>query len=233
MVKAPKLEKHMTFLNLMMNQLSMAFGTGTHEELVGRYRASATLEPTKFSLIKSFIHNTSRDFFGTEIQTMKFHSVSTNITGSSGSLTVVMRLRAADLAYFNSFSGIFDEYRFAGPITVHYRPTNVSATGVNGQIYGIGVIDFVDSTVLASVAGSLMYDTAKIFPLSVPYTGGLMTSWETKLLGNPDDLWIDTGSQATDVAWFKTYAYSGVSGSVAYGLSEWIAEVSFRQLYGI
>jgi len=233
LVKNVKMDKMMSFLNVMMSHFSMVFGSGTHEELISRYRASSTTEPSKYSLTKSFVHNTSRDFFGTNIQKMKFHSTSTSIAGVTGVLTSVMRLRAGDLAYFNAFSGIFDEYRFAGPIAVHYRPTNVSSTGASGQIYGVGVVDLVDSTVLASIAGALMYDTAKIFPLTVSYAGGYISSWDTHLLGNPDDIWLDTSSQATDVAWFKTYNYIGITGSVTYGVAEWVVEISFRQIYGI
>lgn len=232
-IKMVKMDKMMTFLSVMMNHLSLVFGSGTHEELIGRYKASSISEPTKFSLTKSFVHNTSRDFFGTNIQKMKFHSLTTAIGGGAGILTSVMRLRASDLAYFNAFSGIFDEYRFGGPIAAHYYPQNVSATGVGGQIYGVGVLDLVDSTVLASIAGALMYDTAKIFALTVPYSGEFKTSWNTHLLGNPDNIWLDTSSQATDVAWFKTYNYLGVTGTVAYGSAAWVVEIDFRQLYGI
>lgn len=233
--KVVRMDKMQTFLTCVMGHLNMFFGTGSHEELIGRYRNLSTSDPTKYQLTRSFIHNTSRDFFGTWIPTMKFHTTPTNggIVGVTGVLTSVVALRAAYLAYFNSFAGVFDEYRFKGPVSVHYRPTYVSATGSGNQVYGVGALDFVDGTVMASIAGALMYDTAKIFPLTLPPTGGLLTTWESHLLGNPDNLWLDTSVQTTDVVWFKTYNYTGVTGSVSYGVAEWVAEIEFRQLYGI
>lgn len=228
-------QKLMTFHLACLNMLSNVVGNGTPEEVFSRFQGLRSGDTKKFETMRSMFRNMSKDIFGTWMPKIKFHSTSTNIACVTGVLTSVMRLRAGDLAYFTSLAGVFDEYRFAGPVEVNYRPTYEVATTGNIWPYGIGVIDLVDSTVLASIGGSLFYDTAKIFLLAMPRAseGAPVVTWKTRLLGQPDLAWLDTAATTTDVAWFKTYNYLNVSGSVTFGATEWVVEIEFRQLYGI
>lgn len=227
--------KLMTFHLACLNMLTPVVGSGSPEEVFSRFQAMKTGDEKKFGNLRTLFRNMSKDIFGTWMPKIKFHSTSTAIAGVTGVLNTVVRLRAADLAYFSSLAGIFDEFQFAGPVEALYRPAYEVATTGNIWPYAIGVIDLVDATALASIGGSLFYDTAKIFLLAMPRAsdGAPIVHWETRLIGQPDLLWMDTGTTSTDVAWFKTYNYYNVSGSLTYGVVEWICMIQFRQLYGI
>jgi len=233
--KGVVLQKLMTFHLACLNMLTSVVGSGSPEEVLSRFQSMKSGDSQKFGTMRTMFRNMSKDIFGTWMPKLKFHTTTTSIAGVTGVLTSVMRLRASDLAYFNSLSGIFDEYRFSGPVKVNYRATYEIASTGNIWPYAIGVIDFVDSTVLASIAGALFFDTEQIFLLAMPRAseGSPIVTWKTKLIGQPDLVWLDTGVQSVDVAWFKTYNYLNVTGSLTYGAAEWVAEVEFRQLYGI
>jgi len=228
-------QRLMTFHLACLNMLTSVVGNGSPEEVFHRFSSMKTGDVDKFTSFRSLFRNMSKDIFGTWMPKIKFHSTSTSIAGVTGVLNTVVRLRAADLAYFSSLAGIFDEFQFAGPIELLFRPTFEIATTGNIWPYAIGVIDLVDSTALASIGGALFYDTSKIFLLAMPRASGgdPIVRWDTRLLGQPDLAWMDTGVTTTDVAWFKTYNYLNVSGSNTYGAVEWICQIQFRQLYGI
>jgi len=221
------------FHMMVMNYLCGVVGSGSPEEIMGRFKDLKVSDPSKFNTTRSLFRNMSRDVFGTWMPTIKFHSSPAAISSVTGVMATVVQLRASSLAYFNSFSGLFDEYRMKGPIEAVYRPTYVPNVNGPNHGFGVGAVDFVDSTAMASTAGALMYDTAEIFPTTLPNSGTNITTWHTKLLGQPDLLWIDTGVQSTDFCWFKVYNWANNGGSVTWGYHEWIAEVEFRQLYGI
>jgi len=219
---------------MCMNVLCGLVGTGSIEEMIGRFTALKTTDSPKYSMTRSLFRNMSRDVFGTWMPSIKFRSAAgTAIASVTGILTTVVRLRPADLCYFNAFSGIFDEFRFKGQISGTFRPSYDPGSSGNTWSFAVGVIDLVDSTVLASTSGALMYDTAQIFALGVARAGPVHTEWHTRLLGQPDLIWLDTSVQSTDVAWFKTYNYANIAGSLTYGYYEWHAEIEFRQLYGV
>jgi hypothetical protein len=224
----------MEFHSLVMTMLTGMVGTGSVEEVTNRFLMMKTSEPLKYSTTRTMFRNMSRDAFGTWAPSIKFRSAAgATIVSVTGIITSVVRLRPADLCYFNAFSGIFDEFRFKGQIKGVFRPAYEPGTSGLTWPFAVGVIDLVDSTVLASTAGALMYDTAQIFALGVAKAGPVHSEWQTRLIGQPDLVWLDTSSQSTDVAYFKTYNYANVSGSLTYGYFEWHAEIEFRQLYGV
>jgi hypothetical protein len=226
-------QKPMTvFHGVVMNYLSSMFGPDSSEALIGKFRALKEIEPSKFNSTRSLFRNMSKDVFGTWMPKIKFYTTPNAVTPTAGILTTVNRLRAADLAYFNSFSGIFDEYRFSGPVRAFFRSTYAPTAAASSIAYGTGAVDLVDGTAMASVAGALMYDTAKIFPLNNPYRHPEEV-WDTRLLGQPDLIWEDTSVQNVDVAWWKVYNFANLTGAVTYGYVNWEAEIEFRQLYGI
>ena len=211
--KGVVLQKLMTFHLACLNMLTSVVGSGSPEEVFSRFQTLKSGDVQKFGTLRNMFRNMSKDIFGTWMPKIKFHTTSTAIAGVTGVLTTVVRLRAADLAYFSSLAGIFDEFRYAGPVKVNYRPTyEIASTGTIWP-YAIGVIDFVDATVLASIGGALFYDTEQIFLLAMPRAshGDPITTWHTRLLGQPDLVWMDTGVTTTDVAWFKTYNYLNVT----------------------
>lgn len=218
---------------VVLNMLVPAVGDGSPEEVISRFKAMKTGDLGRYTALKSLFHNASKDIFGTWMPKIKFHSTPIALSSSTGVLNTVLGLRSGDLAYFPAMGGIFDEFKFAGPIEMVYRPTFEITTTGNTWPYAIGLVDFVDSNALVSISGSLFYDTAKVFLLAMPKSGEIITRWSERLLGNPDDVWMDTGLYTTYIAYFKTYNYLNVSGTVTYGYMDWEAQLEFRQAFGI
>ncbi len=228
---------HMMVMSHMANLVG---GEGQPGEVAGRFRALKDANPSAYNTARGLFRNMSQELFGTWMPRIMFHgAVVTNVVSTAGGLIVVtQRLRANELAYFSSFAGIFDEFRFFGPIAAYYRPENVPSSGGLNVAYAVGVIDLDNGNALSSLGGALMYDTAKIFCLHAthvvkPTEQSHTCAWETKLLGIPDLTWGDTSGGSTDVAWWKAYAYSNVPISTTFGVVAWRAGIEFRQLYGI
>lgn len=231
--KEPAFKRLLAFHSMVVNYLGPMVGGNSPDEIMSRFQILKVQQPKKFDDTRALFRNMSKTMFGTWVPKIKFHGAAQIVASAAGVITASNRLRAADLDYFASFSGIFDEYRFAGPIEAIYRPGYTQNVGGQYQAWGVGVIDFVDGTALASTAGALMFDTAQIFPLTVPNSGPVDSRWKSKLMGIPDLTWYDTSVGTTDVAWFKVYAYFNTGGTVNWGYQEWVVEIEFRQLYGV
>jgi len=227
--------KILVFLQMFHSHLATIVGSDEPDIMVSKFKSLKDSSPQKYSASRSLFTNMSKDIFGTWMPRVKFNGTTFSVTSVTGILATVVRLRPSELSYFTSFAGIFDEFRFEGPIVATYRPSyEIASTGDGAWSWAVGVIDFVDSSALASTAGALMFDTAKIFLL--PMSRGSNrdeTNWHTKLIGQPDLIWRDTGDTTTDVAWWKSYNYVSISGSHTYGVVAWTTTIEFRQTYGI
>jgi hypothetical protein len=151
-------------------------------------------------------------------------------TDVASQLVNSIAIQANLLASIASLWAIFDEYRPAGPFRVFYTPGDTSTS----RLYGIGVLDYSNSSTLTTVAEAMSYDTKKIFDLSPYHTvRSGYAEWCGHVTGIPDMTWITTGTDVT-IAWWKTFSFnvgdSSWSISATYGWLNYEMEIEFRQM---
>jgi hypothetical protein len=152
------------------------------------------------------------------------------LTDASGNYTTVSNINPANIIDIASLGAVFDEQQVLRgrvvfqPAGYGYGGAINAGCGVNGA-----VIDYVDSTTLASDNAALAYDTFKHFHVST--TTGDAVSWKIVFVGQPDEAWIKTGSNV-NMAYWKPWTFTNLpnSANTYYGAIEISLESRYRQV---
>jgi len=148
-------------------------------------------------------------------------SVTNSSSSVGGTIADVVPVSIANLNHYSSIASMWDEYRILSA-TLHYAPEIISATSANASVDGLVVVDYDNSTALASYSSAFDYDNVMHWyplngPLSIRYVASKLA---------PDNEWYNTSSP-TVVGWFKFYA-TGLSISQTYGRYYLTIEVQYR-----
>lgn len=207
-----------------------------HLSCLGPFRGTkASLEslkknqPVLYQSTRKFLRAMSKDILGTWEPVHKFRlgSVQT-VTGSTAIITTVLGISFQGCALADEFELIFDEVQPVGPFQVTFHSYITSTT----HEHAIGVIDYDNNGVLASIEGALAYDTAKIFVLNPYFVGEeSVPKWEGHVQGYPDKNWISIAS-TSNVAYWKAYSYANTTGSTTYGTLNYTCLFRLRQMVG-
>lgn len=151
-------------------------------------------------------------FKGTQAPTIRLYST-TNLIGatSATNLASTLQVSASAFQHFTDLAAVFDEYRPIGG-DVEYVP-NAWPTFTNGAThqpnleFSVGVIDYDNTTALASLDEGLEYDTKKRFYLvAAPETcEKSITHWPMKFEPLPDQQWVDCATTSTVFATWKMF----------------------------
>jgi len=182
-------------------------------------------------------------FKGTQNPTFRLYIIPVSIDfAAATAYTTVFVVEGASLGNFTDFAAIFDEYRVViGKVElidgmgVVKLPATANVTCEQARHVGLAVIDYDDSTALASYAAGMLYDTKQLwYPVGVTTSGndhtGRLRSWDLKFEKLPDQEWIDSGTGTTDFAYWKPYVAGLVMGPTISGaalLTGWV-DVQFR-----
>jgi len=192
------------------------------------------MPPDTLNSYRNFKKDMINNVFGSQMVRMKLRSVPFNITSSVGGITTaVIPMAYSGLSNNSDLTNVFDEVRFLPPMEFTYY-SQYNNYGVNSNYLLVGVIDYDDSSVLATTQQALSFDTARVFYANI--VPGHADSYETackwhgKLIGQPDGVWNTTTSYTQPVAWFKTYNLSpAIVSSTTLGFIVYTNEVEFRQ----
>jgi hypothetical protein len=225
-VKLSKSNRILMFITAAKNHLS---SFTTVKALKPAMESLKRTNPEIFTMVRKFFRTMTNEILGTwePEHWFRLGTVST-VVGSTGIITTVLGINFQGCSLADEFEAIFDEVQVVGPFHVEFRSYVTSTT----HEYAIGVIDYDNNTVLASIEGALAYDTAKIFVLNPYYVGDeSIVHWTGHIQGGPDDNWISIAS-VSSVAYWKAYSYANVSGSTIYGTLSYRLLCRLRQMVG-
>lgn len=155
----------------------------------------------------------SEFFKGTQTPTVRVY-MSRNLVSATAATNInsTYLLTAAQFQHFSDLAAVFDEYRPIGG-GVYYVPGCITKF-TNGSDHqgpletSIGVIDYDNTTALASFNEGLEYDTKQWFNL-VSYASEkaekTITHWPVRFERLPDQEWLDTATTNTAFATFKMF----------------------------
>lgn len=181
-----------------------------------------------------------RNIFGAQQPKMRLRSSLQNLnTIAFGVFNPSVAISWFNIAFYNLWLTVFDEFKFNGEFKITVIPTYSSAVNSATVNYilintAIAAIDYDDATVFATPAAVQGYDTAKTFFVNAtPGTTLSDYEWEGRVEGIPDMTWTTTQSDLI-VAWWKAYNLNGTAGwpvSVsAFAMMVFKADISFRQI---
>ncbi len=179
----------------------------------------------------SFMKGHVREFLGTQQPIFKLRTSFTTLTTSGANLTQVVAMDVTGLSPWSSFANIFDEYRVRKAV-LHIVQLYTGYGGTASTLAAmpiIVVVDYDDSSALASLANAIQYDTAKIvhFGSANPK---VHNSKEAIPEGQPDLAWVTTASPTVPF-WWKFWSLTTlVPSTAAVGYCYIEAEVEFRQV---
>ncbi len=172
-----------------------------------------------------------RNVLGTQQPVITCRTGMTTLTTSGTNLTQVVAMDVSGTAGWSSFAALFDEYRVRRArlhVIPLYQSYGASATAL-AALPVICVIDYDDSTALASLTAALQYDTHKIMYLGDADTC-TMDSKPACPEGQPDLAWVTTASPVS-VFWWKFWSITNLvpaTAAVGYCFIEF--DIEFRQL---
>ncbi len=179
----------------------------------------------------------SHEIFGTYEPSFRLQSAPYAISTSAGGiLTYYFSLSLGIMANYSVLVDMFDEYQFAGPFEIMFRPSLKPGNFTSYNMF-VGVLDYTDNTALSSTVSALSYDTAQIV-VADPYLPNVKpqdpcsgtVTWNGHVQGQPDMVWQSTTSTVT-VAYLKTYNFSpSLPSSTTLGYVNAHALIKFRQL---
>jgi len=157
-----------------------------------------------------------------------------NATGVT--ITSVFSFTADQYNNMSTLSAVFDEYRPLKFVirlwsNMQYTPT---ANTIASRGWGMAVIDYDDSGILASNSAASSYDTCKSFTTYAFHQQGRepLQEWDVDLEPMPDQAWLTTASLTTPFAYWKPYIDAAFGSlptlSNALILDGW-ADFQFRQ----
>jgi len=178
-------------------------------------------------------------FKGTQNPAFRLYISITNIVLVTSSIySTVFVIEGANLGNFSDFTAIFDEYRvIEGEVWYMQKGvdcTQTAGTARVGSGHGCAVIDYDDSTALASDSAAALYDTRKFLnfvanSVSVCDLEKHKVVWPLKFEKLPDEEWTDSATSTTDFAYWKPYivaAETNVGGT--YGVLTGYVDVQYR-----
>jgi len=178
-------------------------------------------------------------FKGTQNPAFRLYIGISNVTLVTSTIyTTVFVIEGSSLGNFTDFAAIFDEYRvIVGEVWYLHKGcdmTTNAGTARVGSGHGCAVIDYDESTALASDAAAALFDTRKFVNFVSNYHshGDLdrhKIVWPLKFEKLPDQEWIDTATGTTDFAYWKPYIVAAeVNVGGTYGvLTGWV-DVQYR-----
>lgn len=180
-----------------------------------------------------FLHSLFRK--GTQIPAFRLYSTDTTINFvTTVSYTTVLQINMSLFLNFSSLAVVFDEYRIISG-EVEYRG-NRYYMDPTGSLMGIAaaVIDYDDTTALATFDGALQYDTRKIFAVTSHSFRDYPVRWPLMFDPLPDQDWITTATNNQTFATWKPYfPITYVDGSASLGalgsVQAWV-DVQFRNM---
>jgi len=175
-------------------------------------------------------------FKGTQIPTIRLYLISSLVATSNGvAQTTTLQVSASQFSHFSDLAAVFDEYRPIGG-DIEFVPnagplfTNAATHQANLQT-SVGVIDYDNTTALASFDEGLEYDTKKkFFMCATPSKQLVSTSWRMQFEKLPDQQWVDCATNSTVFCTWKMYANAAdiaFSNSRAFYLMGWM-DIQFR-----
>jgi len=190
---------------------------------------SLTLSPS-YLKAGNIPFNWAKFLKGTQYPTLRLYLQSVDVTlVASTDHNTVRSLTAAALLNFANLAVVFDEYRF---VDAEFEYFSTRITSGTSSIKALGVIDYVDSTALASIDAATAFDTKRWFnvPTQDLSYGAPAKSvkWRVALEPLPDQEWIAIGTTNIAVANWKPYIVNGGTTAGICGHIEGWADVQFR-----
>jgi len=178
-------------------------------------------------------------FKGTQNPSFRLYIAISNVVLVTSSVyNTVFVIEGSSLGNFTDFPAIFDEYRvIVGEVWYMHKGcdmTTSTGTARVGSGHGCAVIDYDESTALASDAAAALFDTRKFVNFVSNYHSEGNAEkhkivWPLKFEKLPDQEWIDTATGTTDFAYWKPYIVAAeVNVGGTYGvLTGWV-DVQYR-----
>lgn len=202
--------------NALENRSWLAFAKKvtnvTKEHVPATVQSSSPVLSPKLKLHREIPFNISSFMKGTQYPTLRLYQQQVLInTTAATAVNSVIQATAASFLNFADLANIFDEYRpIRGELYVYNIQSNfIPSAAVGVQcVPAVGVIDYNDTTALASFDAGLSYDTHKVFIL---YPTTILNPpkpnrWTMKFEELPDQEWIPSSTDTTAFASLKLYA---------------------------
>ncbi len=178
-----------------------------------------------------FMRGHIRNFLGTQQPIIRCRTSFTTLTTSGTNLTQVVAMDVTGVTAWSSLANLFDEYRVRRA-TLHIQPLyqsyGASATAL-AALPIIVVVDYDDSTAIATLANAIQYDTYKILYLGTSNPKNLKSK-PALPEGIPDLTWVTTATPTVPF-WWKFWSLTTlVPSTAAVGYCFIEAEIEFRQL---
>ncbi len=164
---------------------------------------------------KQFMRGHIREFLGTQQPIITCRTGVTTLTTSGTNLTQVVSMDVTGVAAWSSIANLFDEYRVR-KACLHVVPLYSgfgSAATALAAMPVINVIDYDDSTALASLTNAVQSDTSEIMHFGKS-NSKVMRSKVAHPEGQPDLAWVTTASPTVPF-WFKFWSISTLVPSTA------------------
>jgi hypothetical protein len=165
---------------------------------------------------------------GTQVPTFRLYVTPTNVTTDAGGATfTTVPINISALLNASDLINVFDEYRVVGGLLKYDADTGLTAS--RPVQFCFGLVDYGDTTALASFAEAAAYDTKKGF-YSTPYVVDVKpktVSWPLKFSLLPDQEWIPTATTTTVCTW-KCYSRTAAGATATLGFVHGYVDVQFR-----
>lgn len=149
---------------------------------------------------------------------------------SATNYSTVFNLTFAGLLNNSDLAAVFSEYRvIRGMLELYPSVTQPVSGSIDPSNVAIAVIDYIDTSALASFDGGVAYDTKKFFSTNMTQTQLAMkpVRWPLEFEPLPDQEWVDTSSSVVFCSWKPFIAHSIASTPTVGLLTGWV-DVQFR-----
>ncbi len=171
--------------------------------------------------------------FGTQQMRFLLKTGITFLINGSPTLNQVVAMDVTGISNWSSWAALFDEYRVHKAKLVIlplqcYVPSAAATGTVNVSIPAGVVVDYDDSTAIATTTAMMLYDTMKVVFLG--RTDEVMTTKVALPEGQPDMAWVTT-TTPTVPFWWKFYQFTNPpANSMALAAMYLEVDIEFRQV---
>lgn len=183
-----------------------------YPQINGPIQSGSPVLSPQLKLHREIPFNISSFMKGTQYPTLRLYQQRVLINTTAATVVnSVIQATAASFLNFADLANIFDEYRpIRGELYVYNMYHNFQPNAAIGSpaAPAVGVIDYNDTTALASYDAGLSYDTHRIFVVypTVITSPPKPNRWPLRFEELPDQEWIPTSTDTTAFASLKLYA---------------------------